>query len=384
VRQLPPVLAISVAVHAVLIAWVSTYTKDPPEREVASQAPTTVEIVEPLPPPMPDIAPVDVAFLDEATSAAVPELPAAATKTRPRTRDRGGEQITTASPGPEVAAATGPTVRNPYMDMRRPGAPKIALPKFEWDPDMAPGPPPPEDPATGKLSDGGGGTKKSDQGPFTAKVARDGTVKLNDKKNFSIKIAVPTPKDIGKMIADWYLDPNKPVGTLPPDHFERPPVLNNDESSSADKKPDHGEAPIPILSGGFDISDAFMRRHGSDPYASKKLAFLDSTRAERVQIGMKHRSEQLAKAAEIMRGNLEQVWRSVGEPAARRQALFELWDEVEETGTEEMMAAGIQARSLVIGWIRARLPAGTPDAYTTDELARLNARRSSAATFAPY
>ena len=383
-------LAISATVHAVAIAWASTYITERPDLTLLPP-PTTVEIIE-VPaalPPVPDVAPVDVAFLDESASAAIPEI-AAPKVTRPRGRDRmpvvpGGEEITSGQPSPEVAAATGPIVRNPYMDMRRPGAPKVALPTFEWDPDMAPGPPPPPDPTTGQLRDSGNGTHKSDQGPFVAKVGRDGSVKLKDKKNFNIRFALPSPKQFGRMIGDWYEDPNKSVGTLPPDHIEKQPALNNGESSSADKKADHGDvASVPIVAGGFDVSDAFMRNHGQDPYASKKLKFLDSTRDERVQIGLKHRSEQLAKASEIMRGNLEQVWRSVGDPAARRQALFELWDEVAETGSSEMVAAGIQARSLVIGWIRSRLPAGTVDAYGTDELARLNAKRTSKTPFAPY
>ena len=383
-------LAISAAVHTVGLAWVSAYTKDRPDLVVLGPT-TTVEIIE-APAPLPQIAdvpPVDVAFLDESASGTVPEL-VAPTVTRPRGRDRmpvapGGEEITSGQPSPEVAAATGPIVRNPYMDMRRPGAPKVELPTFEWDPDMAPGPPPPPDPTTGQLRDSGNGTRKSDQGPFVAKVGRDGTVKLKDKKNFNIRFALPSPKQLGRVIGDWYMDPNKPVGTLPPDHIETGPVLNGGESSSADKKADHGDvAGVPIVAGGFDVSDAFMRSHGQDPYASKKLKFLDSTRDERVQIGMKHRSEQLAKASEIMRGNLERVWRSIGDPAARREALFELWDEVVETGGAEMVAAGVQVRGLVIGWIRARLPQGSADAYSTDELARLNAKRTSKTPFAPY
>ncbi|MEO7096599.1 MAG: hypothetical protein ABI175_25295 [Polyangiales bacterium] len=382
-RKLPSVLAISVAVHTALLAWVNAYSKGRPDPVIAPPT-TTVEILDvpPALPPVVDVAPVDVAFLDEAASAAIPEL-VAPTVTPRRARDR-GEEIATGRPSTEVAAATGPVVRNPYMDMRRPGAPKVALPRFEWDPDMAPGPPPPEDPTTGQLRDSGNGTHKSDQGAFVAKVGRDGSVKLKDKKNFNIRFALPSPKQLGRMVGDWYEDPNKPVGTLPPDHIERGPVLGTDESSSADKKADHGDVGVPIVAGGFDLSDAFMRNHGQDPYASKKLKFLDSTRDERVQIGLKHRNEQLAKASEIMRGNLEQVWRSVADPAARREALFELWDESADTGSEQLVAAGEQARSLVIGWIRARLPAGSPVAYGTDELARLNAKRTSKAPFAPY
>jgi len=126
-----------------------------------------------------------------------------------------------------------------------------------------------------------------------------------------------------------------------------------------------------------------MRRHGQDPYASRKLAYLDSTRDHRVQIGQRHRQQQLEQAAVIMKANLDRVW-SLPTPAARREALFELWDECAETGSDELVTAGREARKLVIGVLRARIPAGTADAYSPGELAALNRKKQSKATFAPY
>ena len=38
---------------------------------------------------------------------------------------------------------------------------------------------------------------------------------------------------------------------------------------------------VPIIAGQFDTTDWLMRRHGIDPYASKKLKFLDATRETR-------------------------------------------------------------------------------------------------------
>jgi hypothetical protein len=339
---------------------------------------------------VPDVAPLDVALLDESTAAQLPSLPSRTSDQRPAA----GAQLGTGGTGgtgaqaSDVASATGPGPRSPYLDMRRPGAPRIGLPKFEWNPDMAPGPPPPLDPTTGELAPSGNGTYRSDQGPFVARVDRDGNVKIKDKKNFSIHFTLPTPKDIGRAIGDWYMDPNKPIGLLPPEHVGRAPVLTKEEMTGQDKNTERKTNPdaviVPILGGGFDVTDAFMRGKGSDPYASKKLKFLDATRDERVQIGMRHRTEQLAMAPEIMKRNLDRLWATVGDPAARREALFELWDESAEAGTDELVAAGLAARKLVIGWIRAKLPAGSVAAYTADELAALNQRRTSKAPFAPY
>ena len=75
---------------------------------------------------------------------------------------------------------------------------------------------------------------------------------------------------------------------------------------------------------------------------------------------------------------------SLTTPAARRDALFELWDECAETGPEQLVTAGREARKLVVGVIRARLPAGSADAYSSDELVALNKTKQSKATFAPY
>ncbi len=395
VRTLPTVLAISAAVHAAALAWFAAYTPERPPEIVDAPAPAIIELAEPvlpvLPvlPPVADVPPVDIAFLDDATTANVPALPDPVPVPVPRGRERAptaaGAAISVGPSPTEVAAATGPVVRNRYLDMRRPGAPRVQLPKLEWNPDMPAEAPPPADETTGQLAPSGNGTHESDQGPFIAKVARDGTVKIKDKQNFHIHIALPSPKQLGRMVGDWYMDPNKPVGFLPPDHIEKAPVLDSGENGGSGKKPDHGEvSTVPIVAGGFDVTDALMRGQGIDPYASKKLKFLDSTRAERVQIGKRHRTEQLAMAPEIMKRNLDRLWARVADPAVRREALFELWDECAETGTEELVSAGQAARKLVDGFILARLPAGSPDAFTPAELTAFNRRRSSTAVFAPY
>jgi hypothetical protein len=39
---------------------------------------------------------------------------------------------------------------------------------------------------------------------------------------------------------------------------------------------------------------------------------------------------------------------------------------------------------MVIGWIRAHLPAGEPGAFSADDIAALDAHRASRQHFAPY
>jgi hypothetical protein len=99
----------------------------------------------------------------------------------------------------------------------------------------------------------------------------------------------------------------------------------------------------------------------------------------------RHRTVPPASAGgELMRNNLAQLCATVRDPAARKRGMFALWDECAETGTAEIIKAGSAARAKVLGFIRARLPAGSPDAFTRAELATLNQQKQSRAVFAPY
>jgi hypothetical protein len=149
--------------------------------------------------------------------------------------------------------------------------------------------------------------------------------------------------------------------------------------------PDHAMTVIiPIIGGGFEVTDWLMRRLGEDPYSSRKLKFLDTTRDERVRMGEHHRRDQLAATPQIVQRNLEALWAAIPDPALRKRALFEVWDECDEAGDAETRAAAAAARRMVIGFIRSRLPAGSAAAYTAAELAELARKQRSKAAFAPY
>jgi hypothetical protein len=132
----------------------------------------------------------------------------------------------------------------------------------------------------------------------------------------------------------------------------------------------------------LDSQDKFMLGKGIDPYARDKLGLLDRTRDQRVAIGQRHRREQLGHATELMQRNIDRLWASTTDLAARKNGLFQLWDECAEAGSEDLVTAGTAARALVLGAIRGRLSGA--NAYTAAELAQLNAHRHSTAAFAPY
>jgi hypothetical protein len=177
-----------------------------------------------------------------------------------------------------------------------------------------------------ELEPAGGGTYKSDQGTFTAHVNADGTVDLDDAPNLQV----------------------------------------------------HG------LGGSFDLTDWAMRSHGDDPYTARKLEFLDRTRDQRVAIGKRHRKQQLERSAEHAGRNLKRMLAKLPDVASRKQALFELWDECAEAGDgdDDLVRGGAAARRMIVATIRSEL-AGA-NAYTDEELAAFNKKRSSKAKFAPY
>jgi len=388
----------SAGVHAAVVIWIGTRAHDPHSAR-APRATTLIEIVAVEPHAVSPAQPLDVAIVDDAPVEPGPPATVAARSAVPRAPAPGDhhDAIAVTTPGattsPTSRAAGEPAPRRPadrpgLLTMRRGDAARLATPSGRWDDlDHAPrGTVPEQDQKTGILRESGGGTRRSDQGVFVAKVNPDGTVKLTDRRNLHVHLALPSAGDLGRGLAAWYetdrgtygepLDPAK-VAPLSKD-FHVTPGASTDSGDRA------STVLIPVIGGGFDINDWLMRRHSGDPYASRKLALLDATRDERAQLGGKHRAEQLKRAAEIMQRNLDALWQAIADPRARKQALFELWDECVEVGDPTLVAAGQAARRLVIGFIRARLPAGSAAAYTPTELAELARTKQSAAAFTPY
>ena len=370
VTRVSPSLAISVGVHGVLaILWcVVDLGKPPPPVEVR---PTTViELVEPpISEPVSSDPPVEIVMLDAAALQQVPVLTAATiqasvVKAPPKPTRR--PQIAARVTEPEVARPVEPHVPSPYLDFRKgidlagrgrdlristPSLERIALGGPEAprsivtttnegaivDPKVR------ESVVTAEITPSGRGSYKIDDLVFKGKIAPDGSVSIKDKAN------------IQHQFKSWK-------------HIKQ--VLRT-------------MGPLGLLQLDFDVTDALMRKKKIDPYASRKLAFLDQTRDARVELGIEYRKQVLARTSEIVRQNLDAMWAHIP-VAERKQALFDLWDEVDETGDEEIAAAGTAARAVIIGFLRARFPAGSPNAFTADEVERLNRKRHSRTTFAPY
>jgi hypothetical protein len=342
VRSPSPSLAISLVVHVALVAVIATRDPDPPEPPaVAEPAATVIEVV----------PPIEVEVLrDEETTDRVDHDEAPAPS---RVALRGAARTSQAFPSAtKESVATKPGMRTPLLDMRKgrdlEGRGRNFLRPTERTLENAlvprdPVTPPSVEP-TGLLEPAGGGRYRSEDLVTKTTIAKDGTVTFTDKSN--IQHQFTSLENVKRVLRE--------------------------------------AGPFGLLRLDFDITDAFMRRHKIDPYASRKLKFLDATRDERVRIGARYKQEQLARTPELVQRNLERLWATETDLRARKQGLFELWDDAAETGSERMVAAGDAARRAVIGFIRGRLPADSADAFTAAELAACNARKQSRATFAPY
>jgi hypothetical protein len=129
----------------------------------------------------------------------------------------------------------------------------------------------------------------------------------------------------------------------------------------------------------FGVDDAIARSAGDDPHYAERSWFLEQTEALRRRLARKARDTRAARGLARLRRRLDAVWSAAGRSyAQKRRMLFQIWDDCAQN------ERGERARRVVEGFVRSRLPAGSSEAYTRSELARLNRGRASDARFAPY
>ena len=387
-------LTASIAVHVAVVLVLAVVDEPPAPRAATTTrrdaAAPRVEFAE--------IVPVDVVLLPEPVAPAVaPPLDVSPVAPAPSRQP--------AAPGPAIAAMTdrtgppvsetAPVVTGPagptgtsLMTMRRPGRDVALAPGAHasaLERIAAADRPLPVDPTTGDLDPNGGGRTIRRETVFTARVERDGTVDIEDAKNLRFYLKIPRPSKIGKALGDhldeWAKDPYalaKKGGDREP-----PNIRKKEEVDGKDDK--RTPTIIPLAGATFDVSDWAERVAGNDPYASRKLDFMDRTRDERVRMGERERQRQRDATEQTVRRHLTRLWaRPDLSMAQKKEALFELWDDCAESDDPGDGEAGARARNHVLGFIRGKLPAGSEHAYTEAELARLDARRQSKAHFAPY
>ncbi len=129
----------------------------------------------------------------------------------------------------------------------------------------------------------------------------------------------------------------------------------------------------------FDVTDFALRRAGEEPYARQHTRFMRATAELRRELRERSDGRSHAAALGRLRARLELIWRDTRRAVgARRAALFELWDECNDT------PVGARARNEVERFVQRQLPPGSAAGFSIEELERLNAGRVRAEPFDPY
>jgi hypothetical protein len=166
-------------------------------------------------------------------------------------------------------------------------------------------------------------------------------------------------------------------------HYDGPSFSAKITMDGAVSFDDHSIRDFKGLSGGFDITDLAMKARKQDPYRYEKEKFMENTAKLRAELTTAARKAMLANSLAVLPAHLDAVWSDLNRsPRERRSTLYAMWREAAGSD-EEVGAAGRKARATIEAFIRDRLPEGSIDAYTDDELRRYNSR-TGAVKFEPY
>jgi hypothetical protein len=139
------------------------------------------------------------------------------------------------------------------------------------------------------------------------------------------------------------------------------------------------------ISGRFDINDVTERLAGNDPYSYEKRKIAEATFEDRLLLAGEARHRARQDGLYHLKERLERLLRVPGlTGAARREMLFDMWDECLDDLADGEPNLGAGARATIVAFARRAFPPGSAEAYTREELAALNRRRSSRNPFDPY
>jgi hypothetical protein len=150
--------------------------------------------------------------------------------------------------------------------------------------------------------------------------------------------------------------------------------------------------------------DMLSAAAGEDPYARLKAALLKATFEMRLGMAVDFQKRQLDKRLSRLDGELDKIWTDERrELSARKELLFQRWDECDEPDEVSAAAelpgfgsvesseldqarqgAATSARKRILKFIREHAPKGSAEAFTVTELADMNRRRASKQKFDPY
>lgn len=131
----------------------------------------------------------------------------------------------------------------------------------------------------------------------------------------------------------------------------------------------------------FDLFDEYVHHFARGTlYPYEKASFLAATFKRRTAMAAKWYARQIRAADQELPRRLDALWADIRyRRRERRRIICLLWEDVDTTA-----ASGPHSAMLIEAWVRKRLPHGSPDAYTDDELDACSRDRVGAPAFRPY
>jgi hypothetical protein len=230
------------------------------------------------------------------------------------------------------------------------------------------------------------------RGPrFDAHVAVDGVVGFTNKKKMERLGMLPARNPAGTktlqgMIENW-MGKRKtrqpaPAGLEPPPNtpWYTPPNYPLVRELCQDPKSncfmDQRNLYIPQGGARADWEYRLLGIPEPDPAREEKARFLTATAPLRDRMAVEAKKERMKAILFDLPSLLDAIWADPQPAAERRKMLHELWKEFAEMPGNESGCATVTA------FIKRRLPAGSPDAFTKKELGAL--RAAGGPQFDPY
>jgi hypothetical protein len=239
-----------------------------------------------------------------------------------------------------------------------------------------------------------GGGYRYEDGRFTAVVAPDGHVTFDDKrlptKVYKLPFlpdphpeGTPTLEGAFKGLLGRHQAPPPELQVRRPPEIPAPPPIDQGPETWRDRERNRafrqGALPLVLVKGKGDITDEYYRLMGEDPYRYEKARFLSATFEMRVAMAAKALVHDLRRSLHALPDRLDGIWTDRSQPpAAHRRIFCALWAELSNDDKS------VEAARVILTFVRTRLPAGSPAAFTGSELAECNQGRPPGQQFRPY
>jgi hypothetical protein len=204
-----------------------------------------------------------------------------------------------------------------------------------------------------RTDDGGYRHRDRDAG-FEATIDPDGTVTFRDIAPVRVEFPRPKPPEQREEDGDPNRHPQPQLELLPPGSL----------------------GPLPML---VSVGLRFGGRAdlGKQRKSLAKRKLLQQTAELRAKMAAQSRGKREREALFVLMNDLASLWKDdTRTAAAKRRAIFEVWDDCDEGNT------GVRARARIEAFVRQHVTGAV--GFTQAELAKLNAERRSSRQFDPY